>query len=78
MCELADNFRLMQFMKIAPVLGEVSRERRGSSMEVRRDLLSSYRALVSALRSHDADRAESAMVEHLERVERAALVLESD
>lgn len=69
-CEAADNFLMMQFMKIASVLGEVSREETGSSLEVRRDLLASHRSVLDAIRSRDPDRAADAMVTHLERVER--------
>lgn len=70
-CDAADNFLMMQFMKIASVLGEVSREETGSSPDVRRDLLRSHRKTVHALRAGDPDLAESAMIEHLERVEEA-------
>lgn len=68
-CRAADNFLMGQFMKIAGVLGEVSREETGSSPEVRRDLLRSHRALLEALLAHDPDGAEAAMVEHLNRVQ---------
>lgn len=68
-CEAADNFLMLQFMKIADTLGEVSREESGASAEVRKTLLRSHRAVVDALRSHDPERAASAMTEHLDRVE---------
>lgn len=70
-CRAADNFLLEQFMKIADTLGEVSRERTGAVPAVRRQLLSSLESLLGALEEHDADRAEAAIVEHLDEVESA-------
>lgn len=70
-CEAADNFLMTQFMKIAAVLGEVSREETGSSSDVRRALLRSHNDILAALESRDPERAEEAMVDHLDRVEEA-------
>ncbi|HEX6285939.1 MAG TPA: FadR/GntR family transcriptional regulator, partial [Acidimicrobiia bacterium] len=68
-CEAADNFLMTQFMKIADTLGEISREETGSSPDVRKELFLSHRSVLDAVRSGDPDRAESAMAEHLDRVE---------
>jgi GntR family transcriptional repressor for pyruvate dehydrogenase complex len=68
-CDAADNFLLMQFMKIADTLGEVSRRKTGSSPEVREELLRSLRTLVDALEAHDPDAAATAIVRHLDEVE---------
>jgi GntR family transcriptional repressor for pyruvate dehydrogenase complex len=69
LCHAADNFLLEQFMKIADTLGEVSREKTGAFPAVRRKLLGSLETLLDALEAHDADRAEAAIVEHLDEVE---------
>ena len=68
-CEAADNFLLMQFMKIADTLGEVSRRKTGSSRAVRLDLLRSLKALAEAIADRDPDAAQAAMTEHLNHVE---------
>lgn len=70
-CRAAENFLLEQFMKIADTLGEVSRERTGAVPAVRSQLLRSLVAMLEALEAHDANRAEEAMVEHLDVVESA-------
>lgn len=68
-CSAARNFVLLQFMNIVSALGRVSRERTGGRREVRESVLRDHRRLLDALRAHDADAAERAMLQHLDRVE---------
>lgn len=68
-CAAADNFLLLQFMSIVSTLGMVSRERTGGLREVREAALGDHRRLVEALRAHDPDAAERAMLCHLDHVE---------
>lgn len=68
-CAAADNFLLLQFMNIVSTLGRVSRERTGGLREVREAALHDHRQLLEALREHDQDAAEQAMLGHLDHVE---------
>ncbi len=69
-CAAADNFLLLQFMNIISTLGKVSRERTGGLREVREAALRDHRRLLDALRAHDPDGAERAMLNHLDHVEK--------
>ena len=69
-CAAAGNFLLSQFMNIISTLGKVSRERTGGLHGVREAALRDHRRIVGALRAHDPDAAEKAMLEHLDHVER--------
>jgi GntR family transcriptional repressor for pyruvate dehydrogenase complex len=68
-CTAANNFLLSQFMNIVSTLGRVSRERTGGLREVREAALRDHRRLLEALRAHDPDAAERAMLDHLDHVE---------
>lgn len=68
-CAAAGNFLLLQFMNIVSTLGRVSRQRTGGSPHVRAAALRDHRRLLEALRAHDPDAAERAMLEHLDHVE---------
>jgi GntR family transcriptional repressor for pyruvate dehydrogenase complex len=68
-CAAADNFLLLQFMNIVSTLGRFSRERTGGRREVRETALRDHRRLLEALRAHDPDAAEQAMLGHLDHVE---------
>ncbi len=68
-CGAADNFLLSQFMSIISTLGKVSRERTGGLREVREASLHDHRRILAALRAHDPDAAERAMLDHLDHVE---------
>jgi GntR family transcriptional repressor for pyruvate dehydrogenase complex len=68
-CAAASNFLLSQFMNIVSTLGKVSRERTGGLRGVREAALRDHRRIVGALRAHDPDAAERAMLEHLDHVE---------
>lgn len=68
-CAAANNFLLLQFMNIVSTLGKVSRERTGGLREVREAALRDHRRLLEALRAHDPDAAERAMLNHLDHVE---------
>ena len=68
-CAAADNFLLGQFMNIASTLGKVSREQTGGLRRVREAALDDHRRILDALRAHDPDAAERAMLEHLDHVE---------
>lgn len=69
-CAAADNFLLLQFMNIVSTLGRFSRERTGGRREVRETALRDHRRLLEALRAHDPDAAEQAMLGHLDHVAR--------
>ena len=56
-------------MNIVSALGKVSRERTGGLRGVREAALDDHRRILDALRAHDADAAERAMLEHLDHVE---------
>jgi GntR family transcriptional repressor for pyruvate dehydrogenase complex len=68
-CAAANNFLLLQFMNIVSTLGRVSRERTGGLRAVREAALRDHRRLLEALRAHDPDAAERAMLSHLDHVE---------
>jgi GntR family transcriptional repressor for pyruvate dehydrogenase complex len=68
-CAAADNFLLLQFMNIVSTLGKFSRERTGARREVREAAMRDHRLLLEALRAHDPDAAEEAMLRHLDHVE---------
>jgi len=68
-CADADNFLLLQFMNIISTLGRFSRERTGGRRAVREAALRDHRRLLDALRAHDQDAAELAMVRHLDHIE---------
>ena len=68
-CAAANNFLLSQFMNIVSTLGKVSRERTGGLREVREAALHDHRRILDALRAHDPDAAERAMLDHLDHVE---------
>jgi DNA-binding FadR family transcriptional regulator len=68
-CAAADNFLLLQFMNILSTLGRVSRERTGGLRSVRQAALRDHLRLLDAIRLHDPDLAEVAMVRHLDHVE---------
>jgi len=68
-CAAANNFLLSQFMNIVSTLGKVSRERTGGLRQVREAALHDHRRILDALRAHDPDAAERAMLEHLDHVE---------
>jgi len=69
-CVAADNFLLLQFMNIVNTLGMVSRELTGGRRDVREAALRDHERLLEALRGHDPDAAERAMLDHLEHVEK--------
>jgi len=73
-CAAADNFLLLQFMNILSSLGRVSRERTGGLRTVRQAALRDHRRILDALRSHDPDAAERAMLRHLDHVEKGLQV----
>ena len=68
-CGAANNFLLSQFMNIVSTLGKVSRERTGGLRAVREAALRDHRRILDALRAHDPDAAQQAMLEHLDHVE---------
>jgi DNA-binding FadR family transcriptional regulator len=68
-CAAANNFLLAQFMNIVSTLGKVSRERTGGLWTVREAALRDHRQILDALRAHDPDAAQRAMLEHLDHVE---------
>jgi GntR family transcriptional repressor for pyruvate dehydrogenase complex len=68
-CAAAANFLLMQFMSIVTTLGRLNRERIGGLREAREAALRDHRRLLEALRAHDPDAAERAMLDHLDHVE---------
>lgn len=68
-CAAAHNFLLLQFMNIVSTLGRVSRDRTGGLRSVREAALRDHRRLLEALRVHDPDAAERAMLGHLDHVE---------
>jgi len=68
-CAAADNFLLLQFMNIVSALGRVSRERTGGLRAVREAAVVDHRRMLDALRAHDPDAAEHAMLDHLDHVE---------
>jgi GntR family transcriptional repressor for pyruvate dehydrogenase complex len=68
-CAAADNFLLAQFMNIVSTLGKVSRERTGGLRTVRKAALRDHQQILDALRAHDPDAAQRAMLEHLDHVE---------
>jgi GntR family transcriptional repressor for pyruvate dehydrogenase complex len=68
-CAAANNFLLYQFMSIVSTLGRLSRERTGGLRAVREASLDDHRRLLDALRQHDPDAAEQAMLRHLDHVE---------
>jgi GntR family transcriptional repressor for pyruvate dehydrogenase complex len=68
-CAAAGNFLLSQFMNIVSALGKVSRERTGGFRRVRVAALHDHRRILDALRAHDPDAAEQAMLAHLDHVE---------
>jgi GntR family transcriptional repressor for pyruvate dehydrogenase complex len=68
-CAAANNFLLAQFMNIVSTLGKVSRERTGGLRAVREAALRDHRRILDALRAHDPDAAQRAMLEHLDHVE---------
>jgi GntR family transcriptional regulator, transcriptional repressor for pyruvate dehydrogenase complex len=68
-CAAANNFLLAQFMNIVSTLGKVSRERTGGLRTVREAALRDHRRILDALRAHDPDAAQRAMLEHLDHVE---------
>ena len=68
-CAAAHNFLLAQFMNIVSTLGKVSRERTGGLRTVREAALRDHRRILDALRAHDPDAAQRAMLEHLDHVE---------
>jgi GntR family transcriptional regulator, transcriptional repressor for pyruvate dehydrogenase complex len=79
-CAATGNFLLLQFMNIISTLGRVSRERTGGLRDVREAALHDHRVLLDALRAHDPDAAEAAMLRHLDHVEaglRAAIDAEA-
>jgi GntR family transcriptional repressor for pyruvate dehydrogenase complex len=73
-CAAADNFLLLQFMNILSSLGRVSRERTGGLRTVRQAALRDHRRILNALRAHDPDAAERAMLRHLDHVEKGLQV----
>lgn len=68
-CAAANNFLLAQFMNIVSTLGKVSRERTGGLRTVREAALRDHRRILDALRAHDPDAAQRAMLDHLDHVE---------
>ncbi len=72
-CAAANNFLLSQFMKIVSALGKVSRERTGGLREVREAALRDQRRIVDALRAHNPDAAQRAMLDHLDHVEQGLM-----
>jgi GntR family transcriptional repressor for pyruvate dehydrogenase complex len=68
-CAAADNFLLLQFMDILSTLGRASRERTGDQRDVREVALRDHRRLLRALRAHDPEAAERAMLTHLDHVD---------
>lgn len=70
-CEAADNFLLMHFMKIVNTLGQVSRDKTGTTAEFRRNTLGFLRSMEAAISSKDPDEAATIMDQHLADVEDA-------
>jgi GntR family transcriptional regulator, transcriptional repressor for pyruvate dehydrogenase complex len=68
-CAAAGNFLLSQFMSIVSTLGKASRERTGGLRRVREASLEDHRRIVDALRAHDPNAAERAMLDHLDHVQ---------
>ncbi len=78
-CAAAGNFLLLQFMSIVTTLGMLSRERTGGLRDVREAAMRDHAQLLDALRAHDPDAAERAMLNHLDHVEAGLLsAVESD
>ena len=69
--EAAGNPILGRFMESIHALGLASRQTTGTRRAVRDQSVEDHRAIVAALRAHDAAAAADAMREHLENVERA-------
>ncbi len=76
-CAAADNFLLLQFMKILSTLGRVSRERTGAVRATREAALRDHRRILEALRAHEPAGAERAMLDHLEAVAHAMRSIEA-
>ncbi len=72
-CAAANNFLLAQFMTIVSTLGKVSRERTGGLRTVREAAMRDHQRILDALRAHDPDAAQRAMLEHLDHVEQGLL-----
>jgi GntR family transcriptional repressor for pyruvate dehydrogenase complex len=72
-CAAANNFLLAQFMNIVSTLGKVSRERTGGLRTVREAAVRDHQRIFDALRAHDPDAAQRAMLEHLDHVEQGLL-----
>lgn len=70
--EAAGNAILGRFMESIRALGLASRRRTGSRRAVQEQTVKDHRAIVAALRAHDAEAASAAMLDHLEAVERNA------
>jgi GntR family transcriptional regulator, transcriptional repressor for pyruvate dehydrogenase complex len=67
----AGNAILGRFMESIRALGVASRRRTGARRAVHEQTLKDHRAIVAALRAHDAHAASAAMHRHLENVESA-------
>jgi len=67
----AGNAILGRFMESIRALGVASRRRTGARRAVHERSVEDYRAIVAALRAHDAEAASAAMHRHLENVESA-------
>jgi GntR family transcriptional repressor for pyruvate dehydrogenase complex len=65
----ADNFLLSQFTGVISTLGKASRERTSRSRGVREATVRDHWRILGALRAHDANAAERAMLDHLDHVE---------
>lgn len=73
MCAAAGNFLLLQFMSIVTTVGVLSRQRTGGLRDVREAAMRDHAQLLDALRAHDPDAAERAMLNHLDHVEAGLL-----
>ena len=67
----AGNAILGRFMESIRALGVASRRRTGARRTVHERSVKDHRAIVAALRAHDAEAASAAMHRHLENVESA-------
>jgi GntR family transcriptional repressor for pyruvate dehydrogenase complex len=68
----AGNAILGRFMESIQALGLASRRRTGTRRAVQEQTVKDHRAIVRALRAHDAGAASAAMLRHLDNVERNA------
>ena len=71
MVEATDNPLLRRVMSSMSRMGLASRSRTGASQSVRERTVVDHRSIVAAIKTHDADAAARAMLDHLNHVEQS-------